>query len=104
MLMKAFVKAYHRKWNNYMPPMFNNALARGLTKYITPKPKEINSASNVTCTIKSESLGIWHERFCRINNEYIVKSSRNNSVRGLPGLSDNTSHCEHALLNITRTT
>ncbi|GBM43842.1 Retrovirus-related Pol polyprotein from transposon TNT 1-94 [Araneus ventricosus] len=38
-------------------------------------------------------MKIWHERFCHINNEYLVKTSKNNCVRGLPSLTDDRSHC-----------
>ncbi|GFV11089.1 retrovirus-related Pol polyprotein from transposon TNT 1-94 [Trichonephila clavipes] len=37
---------------------------------------------------------IWHQRFCSVNNDYLVKTSKNDSVKGLPGLTDNgKTHC-----------
>ncbi|GFX61524.1 retrovirus-related Pol polyprotein from transposon TNT 1-94 [Trichonephila clavipes] len=37
---------------------------------------------------------IWHQRFCHVNNDYLVKTSKNDSVRGLPRLTDNgKTHC-----------
>ncbi|GFV31984.1 retrovirus-related Pol polyprotein from transposon TNT 1-94 [Trichonephila clavipes] len=32
---------------------------------------------------------IWHQRFCHVNNDYLVKTSKNDSVKGLPRLNDN---------------
>ncbi|GFU79298.1 retrovirus-related Pol polyprotein from transposon TNT 1-94 [Trichonephila clavipes] len=37
---------------------------------------------------------IWHQRFCHVNNDYLVKTSKNDSVKGLPRLNDNgKTHC-----------
>ncbi|GFX85115.1 retrovirus-related Pol polyprotein from transposon TNT 1-94 [Trichonephila clavipes] len=37
---------------------------------------------------------IWHQRFCHVNNDYLVKTSKNDSVKGLPRLTDNVqTHC-----------
>ncbi|GFW89523.1 retrovirus-related Pol polyprotein from transposon TNT 1-94 [Trichonephila clavipes] len=37
---------------------------------------------------------IWHQRFCHVNNDYLVKTSKNDSVKGLPRLTDNgKTHC-----------
>ncbi|GFX58169.1 copia protein [Trichonephila clavipes] len=37
---------------------------------------------------------IWHRRFCHVNNDYLVKTSKNDSVKGLPRLTDNgKTHC-----------
>ncbi|GFS93301.1 retrovirus-related Pol polyprotein from transposon TNT 1-94 [Trichonephila clavipes] len=37
---------------------------------------------------------IWHQRFCHVNNDYLVKTSKNDSVKGLPRLTDNgETHC-----------
>ncbi|GFS79404.1 retrovirus-related Pol polyprotein from transposon TNT 1-94 [Trichonephila clavipes] len=57
--------------------------------YIIPKSKEINFFSNVTAKTKNGSIEIWHQRFCHVNNDYLVKTSKNDSVRGLPRLTDN---------------
>ncbi|GFX53309.1 retrovirus-related Pol polyprotein from transposon RE1 [Trichonephila clavipes] len=62
--------------------------------YIIPKSKEINFFSNVTAKTKNGSIEIWHQRFCHVNNDYLVKTSKNDSVRGLPRLTDNgKTHC-----------
>ncbi|GFT43152.1 retrovirus-related Pol polyprotein from transposon TNT 1-94 [Trichonephila clavipes] len=62
--------------------------------YIIPKSKEINIFSNVTTKTKNGSIEIWHQRFCHVNNDYLVKTSKNDSVRGLPRLTDNgKTHC-----------
>ncbi|GFU13274.1 copia protein [Trichonephila clavipes] len=57
--------------------------------YIIPKSKEINFFSNVTAKTKNGSIEIWHQRFCHVNNDYLVKTSKNDSVKGLPRLTDN---------------
>ncbi|GFW68158.1 retrovirus-related Pol polyprotein from transposon TNT 1-94 [Trichonephila clavipes] len=62
--------------------------------YIIPKSKEINFFSDVTAKTKNGSIEIWHQRFCHVNNDYLVKTSKNDSVRGLPRLTDNgKTHC-----------
>ncbi|GFX90061.1 retrovirus-related Pol polyprotein from transposon TNT 1-94 [Trichonephila clavipes] len=57
--------------------------------YIIPKSKEISFFSDVTAKTKNGSIEIWHQRFCHVNNDYLVKTSKHDSVRGLPRLTDN---------------
>ncbi|GFU28702.1 retrovirus-related Pol polyprotein from transposon TNT 1-94 [Trichonephila clavipes] len=62
--------------------------------YIIPKSKEISFFSDITAKTKNGSIEIWHQRFCHVNNDYLVKTSKNNSVKGLPRLTDNgKTHC-----------
>ncbi|GFX20992.1 retrovirus-related Pol polyprotein from transposon TNT 1-94 [Trichonephila clavipes] len=62
--------------------------------YIIPKGKEISFFSDVTAKTKNGSIEIWHQRFCHVNNDYLVKTSKNDSVKGLPRLTDNgKTHC-----------
>ncbi|GFW66255.1 retrovirus-related Pol polyprotein from transposon TNT 1-94 [Trichonephila clavipes] len=62
--------------------------------YIIPKSKEISLFSDVTAKTKNGSIEIWHQRFCHVNNDYLVKTSKNDSVKGLPRLTDNgKTHC-----------
>ncbi|GFT50719.1 retrovirus-related Pol polyprotein from transposon TNT 1-94 [Trichonephila clavipes] len=62
--------------------------------YIIPKSKEISFFSDVTAKTKNGSIEIWHQRFCHVNNDYLVKTSKNDSVKGLPRLNDNgKTHC-----------
>ncbi|GFW98453.1 retrovirus-related Pol polyprotein from transposon TNT 1-94 [Trichonephila clavipes] len=75
-------------------------MARMITKrkvpdhYIIPKSKEISSFSDVTAKTKNGSIEMWHQRFCHVNNDYLVKTSKNDSVKGLPRLTDNgKTHC-----------
>ncbi|GFT27436.1 retrovirus-related Pol polyprotein from transposon TNT 1-94 [Trichonephila clavipes] len=77
-----------------------NQMARMITKrkvpdhYIIPKSKEISFISDVTAKTKNGSIEIWHQRFCHVNNNYLVKTSKNDSVKGLPRLNDNgKTHC-----------
>ncbi|GFW86675.1 retrovirus-related Pol polyprotein from transposon TNT 1-94 [Trichonephila clavipes] len=58
------------------------------------KSKEISFFSDVTAKTKFGSIEIWHQRFCHVNNDYLVKTSKNDSVKGLPRLNDNgKTHC-----------
>ncbi|GFX87697.1 retrovirus-related Pol polyprotein from transposon TNT 1-94 [Trichonephila clavipes] len=57
--------------------------------YIIPKSKEISFFSDVTTKTKNGSIEICHQRFCHVNNDYLVKTSKNDSVKGLPRLTDN---------------
>ncbi|GFX49471.1 retrovirus-related Pol polyprotein from transposon TNT 1-94 [Trichonephila clavipes] len=57
--------------------------------YIIPKSKEISFFSDRTAKTKNGSIEIWHQRFCHVNNDYLVKTSKNDSVKGLPRLTDN---------------
>ncbi|GFS99797.1 retrovirus-related Pol polyprotein from transposon TNT 1-94 [Trichonephila clavipes] len=57
--------------------------------YIIPKSKEMSFFSDVTAKTKNGSIEIWHQRFCHVNNDYLVKTSKNDSVKGLPRLTDN---------------
>ncbi|GFW76764.1 retrovirus-related Pol polyprotein from transposon TNT 1-94 [Trichonephila clavipes] len=62
--------------------------------YIIPKSKEISFFSDVTAKTKNGSIEIWHQRFCHVNNDYLVKTSKIDSVKGLPRLNDNgKTHC-----------
>ncbi|GFV66042.1 retrovirus-related Pol polyprotein from transposon TNT 1-94 [Trichonephila clavipes] len=62
--------------------------------YIIPKSKEISFFSDVTAKTKNGSIEIWHQRFCHVNNDNLVKTSKNDSVKGLPRLTDNgKTHC-----------
>ncbi|GFU83317.1 retrovirus-related Pol polyprotein from transposon TNT 1-94 [Trichonephila clavipes] len=62
--------------------------------YIIPKSKEISFFSDITAKTKNGSIEIWHQRFCHVNNDYLVKTSKNDSVKGLPRLPDNgKTHC-----------
>ncbi|GFW27707.1 retrovirus-related Pol polyprotein from transposon TNT 1-94 [Trichonephila clavipes] len=57
--------------------------------YIISKSKEISLFSDVTAKTRNGSIEIWHQRFCHVNNDYLVKTSKNDSVKGLPRLNDN---------------
>ncbi|GFW08472.1 retrovirus-related Pol polyprotein from transposon TNT 1-94 [Trichonephila clavipes] len=62
--------------------------------YIIPKSKEISFFSDITAKTKNGSIQIWNQRFCHVNNDYLVKTSKNDSVKGLPRLTDNgKTHC-----------
>ncbi|GBM42682.1 Retrovirus-related Pol polyprotein from transposon RE1 [Araneus ventricosus] len=90
---KGKIHVHNKDWNQlFLAVRRENFYFLKPTKYITTKPKEVNSVSNITSKPKSESMKISHERFCYINNEFLVKTSKNNCVRGLPSLTDDRSH------------
>ncbi|GFS55463.1 retrovirus-related Pol polyprotein from transposon TNT 1-94 [Trichonephila clavipes] len=61
--------------------------------YIIPRVKKL-VFSDITAKTKNGSIEIWHQRFFHVNNDYLVKTSKNDSVKGLPRLTDNgKTHC-----------
>ncbi|GBN37787.1 Retrovirus-related Pol polyprotein from transposon TNT 1-94 [Araneus ventricosus] len=42
---------------------------------------------------KDNTSDLWHERFCHINNDYVLNTSKNNSVKGPPKLFGLTEDC-----------
>ncbi|GBM50230.1 hypothetical protein AVEN_134796-1 [Araneus ventricosus] len=74
---KGKIHIYNKDWNKlFLAVRHENLYFFKPTKYIAPKTKEMNSVSNITSKTKSEPMIIWHERFCHINNEYLVKTSK----------------------------
>ncbi|GFW83791.1 retrovirus-related Pol polyprotein from transposon RE1 [Trichonephila clavipes] len=62
--------------------------------YIISKSREISFFSDVTAKTKNGSIEMWHQRFGHVNNDYLVKTSKNDSVKGIPRLTDNgKTHC-----------
>lgn len=57
----------------------------------------VSSSSNSSRKISSADpigdIGIWHKRFCHVNNEYLLNSSKNSSVKGLPLLNPPEEDC-----------
>ncbi|GFU97841.1 retrovirus-related Pol polyprotein from transposon TNT 1-94 [Trichonephila clavipes] len=86
----AYLSSFTSKKSNTLPGA--TAATHG-----DPNGKKDNQkkvVSNVTAKTKNGSIEIWHQRFCRVNNDYLVKTSKNDSVRGLPRLTDNgKTHC-----------
>ncbi|GFW68151.1 retrovirus-related Pol polyprotein from transposon RE1 [Trichonephila clavipes] len=68
----------------------------GAAAHVDPNGKKDyqKKGCDVTAKTKNGSIEIWHQRFCHVNNDYLVKTSKNDSVRGLPRLTDNgKTHC-----------
>ncbi|GBM31676.1 Retrovirus-related Pol polyprotein from transposon TNT 1-94 [Araneus ventricosus] len=55
------------------------------------KNDSVNLSANQVEKVNISDL--WHERFCHINNNYILNTSKNNSVKGLPELFGLTEDC-----------
>ncbi|GFV48256.1 retrovirus-related Pol polyprotein from transposon TNT 1-94 [Trichonephila clavipes] len=95
----AYLSSFTSKKSKTLPgataAAHGDQMARMITKrnvpdhYIIPKSKEISFISDVTAKTKNGSIEIWHQRFCHVNNDYLVKTSKNDSVKGLPRLTDN---------------
>ncbi|GFX64445.1 retrovirus-related Pol polyprotein from transposon TNT 1-94 [Trichonephila clavipes] len=55
--------------------------------YFKPKyPKNIHIEKSNLTTSEEKDLELWHNRFCHINSKYILRSSQNESIRGIPKL------------------
>lgn len=54
--------------------------------------KNVFNANVSSSTVNN--LKVWHRRFCHVNAKYIVNTSHNNSVRGLPNLKFENLNCE----------
>ncbi|GFX32608.1 retrovirus-related Pol polyprotein from transposon TNT 1-94 [Trichonephila clavipes] len=98
--LSSFTSRSRRRYLVLRLQLMEIQMARMITKrkvpdhYIIPKSKEISFFSDVTAKTKNGSIEIWHQRFCHVNNDYLVKTSKNDSVRGLPRLTDNgKTHC-----------
>lgn len=66
----------------------------------------VNNLEEGDKTTKKEnsSLKLWHERFCHINSQYLLTTSKNNAVRGMPNLKKSPLTCEPCNLAKTRRT
>ena len=60
------------------------------------KTKKVRFESSV---IQKDDMGVWHRRFGHICPEYILNTSKNKSVRGLPNLKNQDLNCEICKLN-----
>ncbi|KMQ86271.1 retrovirus-related gag-pol polyprotein [Lasius niger] len=55
--------------------------------------KNSSHSANATKTSFSD-FRTWHRKFCHINSRFIVNTSKNGSVRGLPEFKHSKFHCE----------
>lgn len=56
--------------------------------------EESNSADIRSDQIEKLNLNeLWHERFCHVNNECLVNTSKKESVIGLPLMSKSAEEC-----------
>ncbi|GBL61046.1 hypothetical protein AVEN_107216-1, partial [Araneus ventricosus] len=79
------------------------AKRQGGLYYVTPnyhknvksKVSNRNLKSNVNISsISVNDLNVWHKRYCHINTKYIVNTSNNKSVNGLPNFKSDYIKCE----------
>lgn len=56
--------------------------------------KKIKNKPSSLATMSETDPRIWHQRFCHINSQYVNKTSKNDSVRGLPNLDITIVKCE----------
>ncbi|GFY00047.1 retrovirus-related Pol polyprotein from transposon TNT 1-94 [Trichonephila clavipes] len=92
---KGKINVFNKDWIKlFSATRHENLYFFKLDHYIIPKSKEISFFSDITPETKNGSIEIWHQRFCHVNNDYLVKTSKTDSVKGLPRLTDNgKTHC-----------
>lgn len=78
-------------------------------KYPSRNKSSVNNLEEKQkCLTASESkeskLGLWHSRYCHINPQYILTTSKNNAVKGIPVLTKTDLKCEPCALAKTRRT
>lgn len=82
---------YDEKWNKlFFAKRRDNLYFLKPTKYLK-EPAEFkessNTISNVAFNTNAQDNVLWHNRFCHINQRYLVSTSNNECVKGLPGVS-----------------
>ncbi|GBM24402.1 Retrovirus-related Pol polyprotein from transposon TNT 1-94 [Araneus ventricosus] len=101
---KGKIQLYDKKWNELFYALRKNYLYfLKPSKYITKSKGNSDSVNlSVNQIEKVNTSELWHERFCHINNDYILNTSKNNSVRGLPELFGLTEDCNSCTLAKSR--
>ena len=87
------VLVYDKNWYQlFFAKRYNDLYFLKPSKY---KCRRNDSLVNVTANQaeKSNINELWHERFCHVNSEYLIATSRNNSANGIPDLSKLTEDC-----------
>ncbi|GBM89808.1 Retrovirus-related Pol polyprotein from transposon TNT 1-94, partial [Araneus ventricosus] len=92
---KGKIHVYDKNWNELFYALRKSDLYfLKPSKYITMskvKNESVNLLANQVEKVNTSDL--WHERFCHINNDYVLNTSKNNSVKGLPKLFGLTEDC-----------
>ncbi|GBM92498.1 Retrovirus-related Pol polyprotein from transposon TNT 1-94 [Araneus ventricosus] len=92
---KGKIHVYDKNWNELFYALRkNNLYFLKPSKYITMskvKNESVNLSANQVEKVNTSDL--WHERFCHINNDYVLNTSKNYSVKGLPKLFGLTEDC-----------
>ncbi|GBM40679.1 Retrovirus-related Pol polyprotein from transposon TNT 1-94 [Araneus ventricosus] len=92
---KSKIHVYDKNWNELFHALRKNYMYfLKPSKYITmSKGKNdcVNLSANQVEKVNISDL--WHERCCHINNDYILNTSKNISVKGLPELFGLTEDC-----------
>lgn len=73
--------------------MFVANKSNGLYKCF-PTVKSVTNPTVNLNVVKSSNFGLWHRKFCHINSKFLVNTSKNNSVRGLPQFKHSKFSCE----------
>ncbi|GFW12953.1 retrovirus-related Pol polyprotein from transposon TNT 1-94 [Trichonephila clavipes] len=66
----------------------------GLYYFKSKYPKNIYIEKSNLTTSEEKDLELWHNRFCHINSKHILRSSHNQSIRGIPKLKSINVECE----------
>ncbi|GBN65093.1 Retrovirus-related Pol polyprotein from transposon TNT 1-94 [Araneus ventricosus] len=92
---KGKIHVYDKNWNELFYALRKNDLYfLKPSKYVTMskvKDESVNLSANQVEKVNTSDL--WHEPFCHINNDYVLNTSKNNSVKGLPKLFGLTEDC-----------
>lgn len=68
-----------------------------------PKVKSKNNKITLNVNkVKQSDFKTWHRKFCHINSKFLVNTSKNNSVRGLPQFKHFDFKCEECQIAKTK--
>ena len=84
--------------------MFLATLKNGVY-HVFPKFLNLRKGKNVKANatiLKRNNVALWHSRFAHICPELVIKTSQNESVRGIPPLKFQKFFCEPCQLNKQR--
>lgn len=89
---RVLFEAYKKRGLYFAKPYYGNNVK-----------SDSNTKSKVNFSTSSENtLDVWHKRYCHVNSKYIVQTSKNNCVKGLPVFKNQIIKCDPCKLSKTR--